>query len=169
MVRNNTMTMSITRSPSKFAQASFYYGAASSYTVECLVLAVGMAKKTTRRPNKLAPTFVLRVTSYYPAVPLPAFSVQTRISFLSTSTTTFCFIVVGMVQSLPPPTQPTLQYTQPGGPPPDASYLNAAMPAPPVEELPAPAPVQAQENPSNGAAAAAASKKPPTPQLICFE
>ncbi len=95
MVINNTMTMSITRSPSKFAQASFYYGAASSYTVECLVLAVGVAKKTTRRPNKLAPTFVLRVL-LFPGYPLPAFSVQNRISFWST--TTFCFIVVGMAK-----------------------------------------------------------------------
>ncbi|EUB57490.1 Hepatocyte growth factor-regulated tyrosine kinase substrate [Echinococcus granulosus] len=69
------------------------------------------------------------------------------------------FDVQNMIQSLPAPLQPPVEYVQPGGPPVPSTLIDQ-MPAPPSDELGSSSRAAEGEN---------TRLKPPTPQLICLE
>ncbi|VDL16068.1 unnamed protein product [Hymenolepis diminuta] len=71
------------------------------------------------------------------------------------------------MQALPAPTQPQVEYIQPGGPPPLPSLLEQ-MPNPPTDEMPARKTSRADASDSDVEADKGA-RRPPTPQLICLE
>ncbi|VUZ50852.1 unnamed protein product [Hymenolepis diminuta] len=77
------------------------------------------------------------------------------------------FDMQNVMQALPAPTQPQVEYIQPGGPPPLPSLLEQ-MPNPPTDEMPARKTSRADASDSDVEADKGA-RRPPTPQLICLE
>nr|CDS31572.1 hepatocyte growth factor regulated tyrosine [Hymenolepis microstoma] len=70
-----------------------------------------------------------------------------------------------MMQAMPAPTQPQVEFTQPGGPPPITSLLDQ-MPNPPTEKLPV---HKTSSSEDSDVDAVTGVRKAPTPQLICLE
>ncbi|KAM3180937.1 hypothetical protein ACTXT7_015330 [Hymenolepis weldensis] len=77
------------------------------------------------------------------------------------------YSIQNVMQALPAPTQPQVEYIQPGGPPPVPSLLEQ-MPNPPTEEMPVHKTSRADASDSDVEADKGA-RKAPTPQLICLE
>ncbi|KAM7536419.1 hypothetical protein Aperf_G00000082485 [Anoplocephala perfoliata] len=80
------------------------------------------------------------------------------------------FNMQNMIQAMPAPTQPRVEYAQPGGPPPNPDLLEQ-MPNPPAEEMPSTKTKleTSSATPESGLIVTNGEREPPSPQLISLE